>query len=124
MTACTTANKVDVQRSLDAWINRDTDSLVRAWGLPDRSYDFKDHSQVLEYERNRVDTYGGLSASHSGVVVGPRGTSVGIGFPLGIDEPTVSVRRCTIKFEADRHRIIRTANAIGPNCAYALINSF
>ena len=124
LTACATASPVDVQNRLNAWVGRDADTLVRTWGPPDRSYDFRDGSGVIEYERNRVDNMGGWNNSSRGtVVVGTDGTSIGVGVPLLLDEPTVIVRRCLIKFETDKRRMIRRAAFDGPNCAYAVVNT-
>ena len=122
LTACSTGNKVVVPARLNNWIGHDTDELVRSWGPPDRSYDFKDGSRTIEYENNRVESYGGWNRPNGAVAVGPNGTALGVGVPLWMDEPTVSVRRCTIKFETDKRRIIRTASYQGSNCSYALIH--
>lgn len=123
LTACATARPVDVQNRLNAWVGQDADALVRSWGPPDRSYDFRDGSKVIEYERNRVDSMGGWNHPRGSVVVGADGTSIGVGAPLLMDEPSVIVRRCLIKFETDRRRTIRRATFDGPNCAYAIVNT-
>lgn len=123
LSACASAHPVNVQQELNTWIGHDADGLVRAWGPPDRTYDFKDGSRVMEYERNRVDTYGGWNRPHGGMTVGSDSSAIGVGFPLWDDEPTISIRRCTMKFETNGKRIIRTASFTGPNCAYALRNS-
>lgn len=121
--ACATANPVDVQGELNRWVGQDADTLVKTWGPPDRSYDFKDGSRVLEYERNRYDTYGGYDRYRGGIGVGSDGAAIGMGFPLWHDEPRVSIRRCMMKFETNRKRVIRAASFAGPNCGYALKNS-
>lgn len=121
LTACATAKPVDVQNRLNAWIGQDADALVRSWGPPDRTYDFRDGSRVLEYERNRIDTYGGFNRPYGSIGVGSDGSAVGIGVPLWMDEPQISVRRCLIKFETDKKRIVRQTSFEGPNCAWAIM---
>ena len=118
--ACATGSPVQVQTELDRWVGQDADALVRAWGPPDRSYDFKNQSRVLEYERNRIETYGGWSAPHGSAVIGSDGSAIGVGFPVWQSEPRISTRRCLMTFETDAKRIIRRAGFTGTNCAYAL----
>lgn len=123
ISGCTTAQPVNVQAELDTWVGHDADRLVRSWGAPDRSYDFKDGNRVMEYEKNRVDTYSGWNRPYGGISVGSRGSTFGVGVPIWEDEPRISVRRCTMKFETDKKRVIRRTSFIGSNCAYALKNS-
>lgn len=123
LAGCATAQPVNVQAELDTWVGKEADTLVRNWGAPDRSYDFKNGTRVLEYDRNRVDTYGGWNRPYGGMSVGSRGSTFGVGIPIWEDEPRISVRRCTMKFETDNKRVIRRTSFVGQNCAYALKNS-
>jgi hypothetical protein len=123
LSACATGNKIDVQAELNRWVGQDADILVRSWGAPDRMYDFKDGTRIMEYERNRVDTYGGLNRPYGGISVGSKGSAIGVGVPIWDNEPRISIRRCTMKFETNKNYVIKSATYIGPNCAYALKNS-
>ena len=120
LAACATGQPVNVQQQLDSWIGQDTDTLVRNWGAPERSYNFKDGSMVLEYERNRVESYGGWNRPHGSVAIGTDGSALGIGLPLWMDEPRLDIRRCLIKIETGKNRVIRRTSFSGQNCAYAV----
>jgi hypothetical protein len=40
--------------NVQSWVGRPADTLVSAWGAPDRSYTFGDGSRQLEYDRQQV----------------------------------------------------------------------
>lgn len=122
LTGCATGAPINVQKEINAWVGRDADALVRAWGPPDRSYNFRDGSTVLEYERNRIDNYGWPHGPHGAVAIGNHGSAFGIGVPLWQDEPRIDIRRCVIQFESGKNRVIRRGFYTGENCAYALRN--
>lgn len=43
------------QNSIESWVGRDADELVRKWGVPTTSYTFKDGTKNLVYSYSRVD---------------------------------------------------------------------
>src|SRR5262245_13722627 len=42
------------QQNVQSWVGRTSDSLVLAWGAPDRSFSFSDGTRQLEYDRQQV----------------------------------------------------------------------
>jgi hypothetical protein len=54
VTGCTFPTEQAYRDNVQSWVGRPADSLVMAWGAPDRSYDFSDGTRQLEYERQQT----------------------------------------------------------------------
>jgi hypothetical protein len=51
---CTFPTEAAYRDNVQSWVGRTADSLVTAWGAPDRSYTFGDGTRQLEYDRQQV----------------------------------------------------------------------
>lgn len=75
LSGCVTSG--DLDKRLDQWVGQDADTLATSWGAPSGTYQKKDGSRILTYERSSVLTTG-----------------------QGIDSQTNS-RQCRIDFVTD-----------------------
>jgi hypothetical protein len=81
--ACVTAQQLDDR--LAVWVGQDADALATAWGAPNGTYQKKDGSRILPYDRSSV------------VSTGPQ-------FAL-----STTTRRCRIDFTTDADGKITSA---------------
>lgn len=51
---CTFPTQQAYRDSVQTWVGRPADSLVMAWGAPNRSFDFSDGGRLLEYDRQQT----------------------------------------------------------------------
>jgi len=54
LAGCTFPTQQAYQQNVQSWVGRTADSLVAAWGAPDRSYTFADGTRQLEYDRQQM----------------------------------------------------------------------
>jgi hypothetical protein len=56
---CATTAKYEAQ--LDTWIGKSEDSLIAAWGVPDKAYNLRDGKKAIEFIRKDTFRTGGYT---------------------------------------------------------------
>jgi hypothetical protein len=106
------------QQSLESFRGAPEETLIQAWGVPDRSYELRNGNKILQYNRyqQEVVAYGGPYYS-TGYGWGGRHHYSAIGATYIFHEPdTIVTRSCETTFTLNRKRRVIDYNFNGALC--------
>jgi len=59
MGLCGCATTAKYEAKLNTWVGSSEDSLIAAWGVPNKTYDLRDGKRAIEYVRKNIVQTGG-----------------------------------------------------------------